>query len=891
MSTLTVGLPNAFTTWLPSVRVMERFLREMGVRVLTTPKTTPGILKTATTICAADFCIPVRVLVGHVYALAHDYPGLDAIVVPNVCREHGKAVHCSKYRDISGIVIRSIAGTVGYLVARARPGDRAELARQIGLETVEASAERGAFLPRILEPDIWSADREPLFHTCYRLYQNLTSAGGAARAAAYLPERIRRHLAPQYAACRTAFAKAYDAIIVRDRRDLETLLRDPSRPRLAVLGRSYLHDDPLITADLKPYFRRRGCTVISPHDLPFRLLETGFKQTDGFYETHKLYQAFLDLVTDQVDGIVIIGAFGCHPDAFENQYFLERARERGLPAWVLKYDEQSSSTGFITRYETILGFLEQRRDQRVGRPSSQLPSAPSPAAGTRRTGAPPGAPQDDAASADAPATEWPADAFPAVPTGHRLPVLVWPHMSPILDVVFEELLHQAGLSGVAAPPAPLSTDAVEVGNFKFAESCCPYALTTGSLILSVRQVLRAAQSDGRARRIVLLQGRGDGPCTYGWYARMQRDELPRVFGRELASGGHTMEMLTLGGAGLLDFIGPLSSIGRVDRLAPLVEVARVAGQPGGLRGLPWARRRRLMREIWKMVHPRRGILTATAMAKLRALEEVRARTLIVRAHERERGTTTAVWRQVCAQMHDVHTLPEIARVRARGLTAVAAIDQDDEIKPRVLVVGEIYVVLASFANRGTVDTLLGREGIEVIEGTTLLDYLESALAGMRRSAVVGRIRPLADAATGGAVSFEAPPNFDRWSSPFVQHSLGGDGRHSVSAARKAVEHLAIDGIVHLYPFKCMPETMAKTALSEIAQLYGVKYLPLDFDKELDIQRLRTEVSTFAGMLQIQLEQRGVSDAPTRRRLAREESGRRRRLGATLDRMMAAPRIS
>lgn len=57
-------------------------------------------------------------------------------------------------------------------------------------------------------------------------------------------------------------------------------------------------------------------------------------------------------------------------------------------------------------------------------------------------------------------------------------------------------------------------------------------------------------------------------------------------------------MLTLGGAGLLDFIGPLAAIGRVDRLAPLVEIARIAGQPGGLRMLPWQKRRRLMREIW-----------------------------------------------------------------------------------------------------------------------------------------------------------------------------------------------------------------------------------------------------------------------------------------------------
>lgn len=46
------------------------------------------------------------------------------------------------------------------------------------------------------------------------------------------------------------------------------------------------------------------------------------------------------------------------------------------------------------------------------------------------------------------------------------------------------------------------------------------AKTLGSFVAlhpripSVRKVLQAAQSDGRARRIVLLQGRGDGPCTY-----------------------------------------------------------------------------------------------------------------------------------------------------------------------------------------------------------------------------------------------------------------------------------------------------------------------------------------------------------------------------------------
>lgn len=877
MSPPTVGLPNAFTAWLPSVRVVERFLREMGVRVLTTPKTTPAILRAATTVCSADFCIPVRVLVGHVHALAQAHPDLDAIIIPDVCRERRGAAHCSKYRDSSGIVIRSIAGTVGYLASRAAPRARARLARQLGADAVEGLIERGRLLPRVLAPEIWSLDRESLFHVCYRLYRDLTRAGGsAARAAAYLPERLRLRLAPRYAACRAAFARAYDAVITRDRRDLDTLLRDPGRPRLAVLGRSYLHDDPLISADLKPYFRRKGCDVITPYDLPFKLLEEGFARTDGFYETHRLYQAFLDLVADRVDGVVVIGAFGCHPDAFENPYFLERARARGLPAWVLKYDEQSSSSGFVTRYETILGFLEQRRDQRLRRTAPEAPDRQvlvGPPARPAAAGAPSG-------GARIPAGR------PQIPAGSPpMPVLVWPQMSPIVDVVFAELLYQAGLGGAAVRPPALSAEALEAGNYKITESCCPYALTTGSLILSVRKILQDAEADGRPRRIILLQGRGDGPCTYGWYSRMQREELPRLFAGALAAGEHSMELVTLGGSTLADFVGPLAAAGDTRRLAPFVELAGLAGQPGGLRALPRGQRRRLVRAIWKAVHPQRGLLTATAWAKLEALEAIRARTLIVRAHERQPGATTAVWRRVCEEMHAVHTVAEIASMRAHALAALAAVDQDTEIKPRVLVVGEIYVALASFANRGTVDTLLGREGIEVVEGTTLLHYVRTSLAVMRRAAVVGRLRPLLQLVTGGALAFEAPPNLDRHAIPFVLHNLGGDGRHSVSAARHAVEHLGVDGIVHLYPFKCMPEMMAKTALAEIAALYGVQYLPLDFDRELDIQRLRTEVATFAAMLRIQLEQRGAADVRRYRRHAAAERRRRQRLGRAINGMM------
>ena len=58
-----------------------------------------------------------------------------------------------------------------------------------------------------------------------------------------------------------------------------------------------------------------------------------------------------------------------------------------------------------------------------------------------------------------------------------------------------------------------------------------------------------------------------------------------------------------------------------------------------------------------------------------ALEALRARTLIIRAHERQTGATTAAWRRICEAMRVVHSLPEIARVSRESRDLLEAIER------------------------------------------------------------------------------------------------------------------------------------------------------------------------------------------------------------------------
>lgn len=91
-----VGFVEAFTGHYRSSRMIARFLELMGVEVVRSGITTPAILEAGTTLASADFCVPLRVYVGHVHRLLADHPDLDFLLAPNVLSEDGKSSTCAK---------------------------------------------------------------------------------------------------------------------------------------------------------------------------------------------------------------------------------------------------------------------------------------------------------------------------------------------------------------------------------------------------------------------------------------------------------------------------------------------------------------------------------------------------------------------------------------------------------------------------------------------------------------------------------------------------------------------------------------------------------------------------------------------------------------------------
>jgi predicted nucleotide-binding protein (sugar kinase/HSP70/actin superfamily) len=817
-----VGFVDGFTGHYRSARMLARFLELAGAEVVHSGPTTPSILETGATLASADFCVPLRVYVGHVHSLVSEHPDMEFLLAPNVLSEDGASSTCAKYRDVGGVAIRSLVGTVNYLA--------------------------GGTFPRVLAPDIWRLAPIEARNACYDVYAEMCGWPRAAHARLAWPRGVTRdRLWPELTLIETAARQAYEEVIAHDPSPLARMVAQSDRPRLAIVGRPYLADDATISCDLANWFARRGVNVITARCVPRR--ELRIDEVKGYYDSHRELEAFTRWSAQNgVDGAVVVGSFGCHPDAFQTDHFVNLAQRLGMPAWPVRFDENSARTGFYTRYETILAFLERRRDRRLAGPGRVWAVG---GLGGEPSGGPSGGP----------ATEQPPPQMPAA--GGAIPVITWPYMGEALNCAAMELLWQLGIAEFAVAPSPVSDAEMLLGNDCYTEACSPFSLVTGGLRRTVDSILtelERAQAQGEAvasRRIVILMLHGEGPCAFGWYSMAQRELLTTEFAERLARGGHTLQMCTASMNGVSAMLRPACPPGRATMLGRLLDLAEHRSSLARLRAAALVIQ--LVRSVW---------------AKLRAAERLSARMLIANAHELERGSVAAAYRSAMELLSSAHGVKAIRAAERAGLRLIDEVPGDGLTKPRVVAVGEIYAMMTSYANRGSLRNLLGREGVEVVEGIFISKFIRHSVSEMVRRAIAGvpPVKSVRERLKRVNIHILPQRLRDPRSCPFLLHEVGGEGVPSVAAARRAIEDDAVDGIVHVHPFKCMPEAIGKDALKEMAEVYGVRYLALTFDRETEIERLLTEIGTFAAVL-------AASPAA---RIRRGERRRRIRIGRGLD---------
>ena len=289
-------------------------------------------------------------------------------------------------------------------------------------------------------------------------------------------------------------------------------------------------------------------------------------------------------------------------------------------------------------------------------------------------------------------------------------------------------------------------------------------------------------------RVVMIQGKGK--CRLGWYAQIMETILNRA--------GYKVRIYGI------DSPFPLKEKGKV----LLEQVKEIFGSP----------KASLAAEA-----------VVLALQKMFRADEANDILREVRAKERVRGSGDKIYNKFMRRFEDAVDKRELKAVFQEYRREMMDIPVTDEEPLKVMIVGEIYVINEPFVTKD-VEKMLGsmEQRIRVYKNLDVSNWVKTHLL-MSPKAVLSHKRVVSAA------------------SRYLPVGVGGHGQESIGEtvlAKKA----GMDGVIHLFPFTCMPEIIAQNVLVEISEDLDLPILSLMISEQTGVSGLRTRLEAFCDVL-------------------------------------------
>lgn len=183
----------------------------------------------------------------------------------------------------------------------------------------------------------------------------------------------------------------------------------------------------------------------------------------------------------------------------------------------------------------------------------------------------------------------------------------------------------------------------------------------------------------------------------------------------------------------------------------------------------------------------------------------------------------------------MHAIDEAKSLRAISKAGKHAVHEIETIKEtgitplKVMMVGEVYTVMEPTINLG-IERRLGYAGVEIHRSSYFSTHIRRG-SRLDRKILKQRteLMHLAD--------------------PFFKYDVGAECNFSVAETIQASQE-GYDGVVHVYPFSCMPETNAATVLSTVSTEYKIPVLGFALDRKDMGLRIDTQIEAFVDIMKM-----------------------------------------
>ncbi len=200
-----------------------------------------------------------------------------------------------------------------------------------------------------------------------------------------------------------------------------------------------------------------------------------------------------------------------------------------------------------------------------------------------------------------------------------------------------------------------------------------------------------------------------------------------------------------------------------------------------------------------------------------------------RALELDPGQTERLAYRAYRQIVDAKSMREIRHLqRALPHRFATEIEVDTHLQPlRIGIVGEIYVVLEPALN------------VDIFRRLNKLGVITHSAVSLRRFIDIGRkLNPFK------RLEYKIA---DQAAKPYLAHRNGGEAQESIGEAI-LYKKKGWDGMIHLYPFTCMPEIISRSILPQVSLEHDIPVLSLVVDEQTGEAGFQTRLEAFVDLL-------------------------------------------
>lgn len=267
---------------------------------------------------------------------------------------------------------------------------------------------------------------------------------------------------------------------------------------------------------------------------------------------------------------------------------------------------------------------------------------------------------------------------------------------------------------------------------------------------------------------LLIMAGGCGPCRFGYYAEVQRIILENL--------GYKFEMIIIEppGAHPIQFVRAFKKLGRNMSIKQIYNAIKIS------------------------------------FKKAQAFDFIEKRMLEIRPFEIQRGIAKKNYIKAREILREAKNEDEIEELKKIGFEIIESTPCDFSRNIlRVGLVGEFYILLEPIMNFD-IEKWLGENGVMVERSVYTSDWIGSSksnpVAGISNEILLQEAKP------------------------YLSHFVGGEGVITIGH----IAHFAkndYDGAIHLFPFTCMPETIAKSIIPKVSGELNMPVLSITIDEQ------------------------------------------------------------